>query len=224
MPNHISNEIIIHSDNYQESLDFMRTDGVNDDGKEYTRHFDFNKIKQMPEELNIESSTSATTAHILYLQINNIPVHPKYNYGPTNYNFVNRYRDEYDMRPGSKMYELGKQVHTNWEKYGHPNWYEWSCANWETKWNAYDAKYTSDRSIYFETAWSAPLNIVEEFIDMFKLSCTYRSMCEGSLFWFIREYENGLIKDIRHKLDEDYKKLYIELCGYDPDEEYEDEE
>lgn len=221
MPNHISNEIIIHSDNYQEALDYMRTDNVDDYGKEYTRHFDFNKIKQMPEELNIESSTSATTAHILYLQINNIPVHPKYNY---NYNFVNRYRDEYDMRPGSKMYELGKQVHTNWEKYGYPNWYEWSNANWGTKWNAYETKYTSDRSVYFESAWDAPLDIVEDFIRKFNLTCTYRAICEGSIFWFIREYENGTPISIRDKLPEDHRQLYIDLRGYDPDEDDEDEE
>lgn len=219
MPNHISNEIIIHSDNYQEALDNMRTDNVDDYGKEYTRHFDFNKIKQMPEELNIESSTSATTAHILYLQINNIPVHPKYNY-----NFVNRYRDEYDMRPGSKMYELGKQVHTNWEKYGYPNWYEWSNANWGTKWNAYETKYTSDRSVYFESAWSAPLDIVEVFIRKFKLTCTYRAICEGSIFWFIREYENGTPISIRDQLPEDHRQLYIDLRGYDPEEEDEDDE
>ena len=197
----------------------MRTDNVDDYGKEYTRHFDFNKIKPMPEELNIESSTSATTAHILYLQINNIPVHPKYNY-----NFVNRYRDEYDMRPGSKMYELGKQVHTNWEKYGYPNWYEWSNANWGTKWNAYATKYTSDRSVYFESAWDAPLDIVEAFIRKFNLTCTYRAICEGSIFWFIREYENGTPISIRDKLPEDHRQLYIDLRGYDPDEDDEEEE
>lgn len=224
MPNHISNEIIIHSDNYQEALDYMRTDNVDDYGKKYTRHFDFNKIKQMPEELNIESSTSATAAHILYLQINNIPVHPKYNYSPMNYNFVNRYRDEYDMRPGSKMYELGKQVHTNWEKYGYPNWYEWSYANWGTKWNAYTTKYTSDRSVYFESAWGAPLDIVEGFIHKFKLTCTYRAICEGSILWFIREYENGTPISIRDQLPEDHRQLYIDLRGYDPEEEDEEDE
>ncbi len=224
MPNHISNEIIIHSDNYQEALDYMRTDNVDDYGNKYTRHFDFNKIKQMPEELNIESSTSATAAHILYLQINNIPAHPKYNYGPTNYNFVNRYRDEYDMRPGSKMYELGKQVHTNWEKYGYPNWYEWSYANWGTKWNAYTTKYTSDRSVYFESAWGAPLDIVEGFIHKFKLTCTYRAICEGSILWFIREYENGTPISIRDQLPEDHRQLYIDLRGYDPEEEDDEDE
>lgn len=223
MPNHISNEIIIHSDNYQEALDYMRTDNVDDYGKKYTRHFDFNKIKQMPEELNIESSTSATAAHILYLQINNMPVHPKYNYN-YNYNFVNRYRDEYDMRPGSKMYELGKQVHINWEKYGYPNWYEWSNANWRTKWNAYETKYTSDRSVYFESAWGAPLDIVESFIHKFKLTCTYRAICEGSILWFIREYENGTPISIRDQLPEDHRQLYIDLRGYDPEEEDEEEE
>lgn len=224
MPNHISNEIIIHSDNYQEALDYIRTDNVDDYGEEYTRHFDFNKIKQMPEELNIESSMRATSAHILYLRMNNIVIHPKYKYGPLDFHFLDRDRSRYDMSRGSEMYELGKQVHINWEKYGHPNWYEWCYANWGTKWNAYETKYTSDRSVYFESAWNSPINIVESFIQKFKLTCTYRAICEGSIFWFIREYENGRLISIRDQLPEDHRQLYIDLRGYDPDADDEVEE
>jgi len=122
------------------------------------------------------------------------------------------------------MYELGKQVHTNWEKYGYPNWYEWSYANWGTKWNAYTTKYTSDRSVYFESAWGAPLDIVEGFIHKFKLTCTYRAICEGSILWFIREYENGTPISIRDQLPEDHRQLYIDLRGYDPEEEDDEDE
>ena len=224
MPNHISNEIIIHSDNYQEALAFIRNDAVDGRGEKYTRHFDFNKIKPMPEELNIESSARAKSAHILYMQMNNIVIQPKYDYGPLDYHFLERDRDSYDMSIGSEMYELGKQVHINWTKYGYPNWYEWSYANWGTKWNAYETKYTSERSVYFESAWSSPIDIVESFIQKFKLTCTYRAICEGSCLWFIREYENGNLISVRNKLDEDHKQLYIDLRGYDPDAEDEDEE
>ena len=110
------------------------------------------------------------------------------------------------------------------EKYGKDNWYDWSISNWGTKWNAYETKYTSDRSVYFESAWDSPINIVESFIQKFKLTCTYRAICEGGIFWFIREYENGMLISIRDQLPEDRSQLYIDLRGYDPYADDEDEE
>jgi hypothetical protein len=47
------------------------------------------------------------------------------------------------------------------KQYGHASWYEWSIANWGTKWNAYDIKRHSDRKIRFQTAWNAPLAVIE---------------------------------------------------------------
>lgn len=43
---------------------------------------------------------------------------------------------------------------------GHGDWYSWNIAHWDTKWNAYDSHRIDDNSIYFETAWSAPIRVI----------------------------------------------------------------
>lgn len=44
---------------------------------------------------------------------------------------------------------------------GKISWYEWNTSNWGTKWNAYDIKRISDDKIKFETAWCAPLPVLD---------------------------------------------------------------
>jgi len=50
--------------------------------------------------------------------------------------------------------------------YGKNNWYDWSIENWGTKWNAYNFS-RNEKSIGFQTAWSAPHPILEELTGMF---------------------------------------------------------
>lgn len=42
------------------------------------------------------------------------------------------------------------------ELYGDRNWYDWNVENWGTKWNAGSTVRSSDKSVYFDTAWDRP--------------------------------------------------------------------
>ena len=59
------------------------------------------------------------------------------------------------------LYEKGKAYYSNVEKYGFADWYHWSIANWGTKWNAYETQILDGDTIMFDTAWAAPLPIIE---------------------------------------------------------------
>lgn len=55
------------------------------------------------------------------------------------------------------------------ELQGIPTWYRWNIDNWGTKWNAYsqdDERNTID-TIFFQTAWSHPVPIIEKMAKMF---------------------------------------------------------
>ncbi len=56
-------------------------------------------------------------------------------------------------------------------QYGHTDWYDWSIDNWGTKWNAGDVTqdHIGDRGfiIYFDTAWSPPVPVIEALIARF---------------------------------------------------------
>lgn len=217
MANNITNEIVIHSANAIEALDYMKST----DGTENGSLFDFNKIKPMPPELDIESSTDSAYAHIIYLLKNNLPIlaHYKYQRYLKMNDVLNSYREKTHLIP------LGEKIHNNWVKYNHPTWYEWCSEHWNTKWNAYNVSIKNNHTITFYSAWDAPLSIVEEWIGKFKLDCTYRSLCEGGIFWFIREYKDGVLVSNRYKIEEDFEPLYIYLRGYAPyDEEDENDE
>ena len=57
----------------------------------------------------------------------------------------------------------------NVEKYGHANWYSWRVANWGTKWDArvedFDDSDPNQAYVYFETAWSPPVEFMKWFVS-----------------------------------------------------------
>jgi len=56
------------------------------------------------------------------------------------------------------------------EKYGKENcWLDWSVKNWGTKWNAYSQpdKRNTSGTIYFETAWSSPVDLIKKLSWIF---------------------------------------------------------
>lgn len=56
-------------------------------------------------------------------------------------------------------------------QYGYTDWYNWSIDQWGTKWNAGDVTqdHIGERGfiIYFDTAWSPPVPVVEALIARF---------------------------------------------------------
>jgi hypothetical protein len=53
------------------------------------------------------------------------------------------------------------------KEYGAASWCEWSIEHWGTKWNAYSITRTSDTTIRFDTAWSAPLKWLAKLIEKY---------------------------------------------------------
>ena len=60
----------------------------------------------------------------------------------------------------------GRRYFLNKLLYGFTSWYDWCRANWGTKWNSCRSKY-SDNGWLFETAWSAPLNVIRVLSEIF---------------------------------------------------------
>ena len=66
------------------------------------------------------------------------------------------------------------QYKSNVDNYGHKTWYSWSVVNWGTKWNACDfhhkrvaLKNSFQEKMFFTTAWSPPIPVIERAGEMF---------------------------------------------------------
>jgi hypothetical protein len=130
--------------------------------------FSFQKVKPMPEELNIESSSTGEhglmelyrissdekekqdiiaaylTRNMFY---NEDAFKKKAEEGIPDF-YVKENPDGYE-----KMLDLGKKYLENYQKHGSTDWYYWSKVHWGTKWDACDPEYHDDM-ITFTTAWS----------------------------------------------------------------------
>lgn len=76
------------------------------------------------------------------------------------------YCDALHIDPSPANY--GKQILYNLLTTGKTNWYDWSNEYWETKWNASNTAWT-DKSVYFETAWSPALKIAQKISELLKI-------------------------------------------------------
>ena len=117
------------------------------------------------------------------------------------------------------------------------NWLNWARENWGTKWNAYDCSLQiveGKAYLQFDTAWSVPYPILAAFCNKFQFPFEHRYFDEGSNFWGIEiwgkslwsaDKRDALIQRIetRKSKQEDYKDLAMDLLGYDPDAEEDDE-
>lgn len=65
-----------------------------------------------------------------------------------------------------------KQNEENKKKYGWANWYDFAVTKWGTKWDGMDA-YVENGCISFETAWSAPMGVLEEIAKKFPIVVAY---------------------------------------------------
>ncbi len=117
------------------------------------------------------------------------------------------------------------------------NWHSWNVLNWGTKWNCYDQSCGigySDKElawIQFNTAWSPPRPIIVAFANRFKIPFEYQYCCEGPEFWGIEKWghrqhdgEDSMIARISKNENDpaDKNPLCIDLLGFDPDQEDED--
>jgi hypothetical protein len=213
MPNHIQNrlQVIGYHHEVQKVLNHIK--GNCDDGQEM--QIDFNKIKPMPKELNIENHSDAVMwAKICTGQIDFASLFQPMETSASEMLKNGKYGTLADlMSAQTAMAHLtGKlqgnvkdlseadfntfiQCLKNVREYGFISWFEWSKKNWGTKRNAYDQndKRNTEDTIYFQTAWSSPIVLMQELSKMFplvKIALAYASEDIGSNAGRIL-FENG---------------------------------
>jgi hypothetical protein len=116
------------------------------------------------------------------------------------------------------------------------NWYDWcsSEAGWGTKWNSYDNRIEAESDglfeCYFETAWSPPMPVFEALAEKYpELTIKVEYFDEGHNFWGVADYSEGSLNDDdcrSGEMDDLGRRLCMDLKGYDPleNEEEEDED
>lgn len=133
MPNHVVNILSFEGDSVEikTMLEAIRPDKTEDESP----NIDFNKIIPMPEELNIESSTSVDKGLEAYVEF------------ISDFLKLGRYKRacldcslqtlESEIRESNgiseKEWELGKKALINLVKHGSQDWYGWRCEHWGTK-------------------------------------------------------------------------------------------
>lgn len=163
MPNHIQNklQVIGNTKAVKEVLTFIAS--KDKEGKKM--QIDFNKIKPMPETLQLESGSLGEIAHSLLFGTK------KEKYFPLSIPEMQKRFKEMDIESQNKSVKLAIQYQQNLELYGATTWYDWCCENWGTKWNAYSQndERNNANTIYFQTAWSSPIELIAELSTKFPL-------------------------------------------------------
>lgn len=176
MPNHIQNrlKVIGTQEQINEVLESIKS--INEDGS--ISEMDFNKIKPMPKQLNIDDSSTGSLVQFLLFGTGD---GGKYSTIAEAQNTFSKWNDKMKL----EGIELALQYQKNFVEFGAITWYKWAIENWGTKWNAYgknDERNTID-TIYFQTAWSAPIDLIETLSKKFpdtKIEFTYADEDSGS--------------------------------------------
>lgn len=160
MPNHIQNRLTIKGEKEQVAKVLAAISTIDEEGEAIP--MDFNKIIPMPKELQIESGSLGENTHYLLFG-------GKAKFFPIPTEELQRRFTALSFEDRKKAVEIALQYQSNKEKYGHTTWYDWSREHWGTKWNAYGQpdKRNTENTIFFQTAWAAPLNLMKRLSGLF---------------------------------------------------------
>jgi hypothetical protein len=184
MPNHITSRIIVTDGPEKEKV----IDALIDP-KDKT--VDFNKIIPMPEILRAENSTPSLVelakialgvvkVHELLSTFRSAPngegrvkLFKEGNYGELS-NILETSNILRMLAEGPMAKDLSNEDFDLFVKYMRAyrqtktfSWYDWAIENWGTKWNAYSSERKSAIEVWFQTAWSMPLPVVNKLSLMF---------------------------------------------------------
>lgn len=152
MPNYCRNLIKVVDGNFQSVTDFMKSE---------ERNFDFNKLIPMPQSmLYLKKYNGISRQSELGFKYWSAP------YKSDKYAFINEIkRWGFDLR---ETLREGLDRLYAYAESGHWNSLDWARANWGTKWNAFDIDIDkSDKTIFFNTAWNAPIPIYKALAKQF---------------------------------------------------------
>ena len=116
--------------------------------------------------------------------------------------------------------ELGKKYMMNIVKYGYKDWYDWACSDigWSTKWNSCYAEW-SDDSVFFDTAWSFPYNVViqlsKKYPDVAIHFCFADEDCSSNTGSGIIQNEQEIDCEYPDSGSKEGYENYIEMWGED---------
>lgn len=235
MPNHIQNRLQIIGDNKEVKKVLKSIASKNDDGTKV--QIDFNKIKPSPKGMDIETHSGVEMwAKICTGQIDFACLFSQEAKSPTEMlkdgNFgtlasrlaANTAMEHLIGKRDGNVKDLSEvdfnnfiQCLKNYREHGSINWYDWNVKNWGTKWNAYDQndeRNTAD-TIYFQTAWSSPIALIQELSKMFslvKIALTYADEDSGNNAGKII-FENGEAIEVNQPEGQstDAYEIYFEL-------------
>lgn len=231
MANNIQNRIKVIGDinGVQKLLSHIK--GIDSDGEEM--QIDFNKIKPMPEEMDIdvhsgikmwvEICTGQIDFSCLFSLMENSATETDCKALLTKMDaakamaYLTGERDGNVKDFSEEEFSIFIQCLKNYREFGSISWYEWSIKNWGTGCNAYEQndKRNTENTIFFQTVWSSPIELIGELSKMFplvKIELTYADENCGSNTGIII-FKNG--KEIEINQPKDQSKegydIYFEL-------------
>ena len=233
MCNWCTNKITVYGDNIKNLLSkhFIKNE---DDELE----FDFNSIVKMPEDLEVERSSTSYDGFRLYLAKIN-PLIPNLgskedklnlkdfstfmvkNYGQNVVNQIDKYilkpSEVEDLKAKYKanfddLLRIGEIVFNNRIKYGAHDWYDWRIKHWGCKWNSSNTYVNEDYSeIYFDSPWSPAIPVIEALAKLYPELRITHEFAEEQTGWYSGKYsyrDGVLIEALDY---ESYSKEAYEL-------------
>jgi Ferredoxin-like domain in Api92-like protein len=205
MPNHIQNRLQFIGDESEVKKVMSAIQGQFEDEDKMT--IDFNKIKPCPKEMNIDSTGWLMPLENQFSKTDKFKEH------------LDKLRDHIKINPDRKEETVKNflQGVSNYIEHGYATWYRWNIDNWGTKWNAYSQndKRDTENTIYFQTAWSAPIKLICDLSDQFpnvKLELTYsdeNSGCNVGKYSFCKGEVTD--KNVPENMSKEAYELYFEL-------------
>ena len=118
------------------------------------------------------------------------------------FNGTHHMAEELDITKGTQTQDEKEQAILNLANHGYTDWYEWRLGEWGTKWDASNPVIQHDEedlfSISFATAWSPPLEWIENILHKFPdLSFELEYDEEGMGFGGKLEAQHDMIWDHR---------------------------
>lgn len=156
MPNYVRNLIKVVDGDFQAVADFMKSENYD---------FDFNRLIPMPQsmvELRTKYNGISKQSELGFEYWSN----PSQRCKKEKYAIIDKIKEQgYDLR---ETLREGLDRLYVYADCGYWNSLEWAVAKWGTKWNAFDVvALPSDRTIFFNTAWSAPIPIYKALAKKF---------------------------------------------------------
>ena len=216
MPNYVQNILRLEGEEkrIQELLEFIKGE---------KSAFDFNSLIPMPEDLAIECSSRQNISYVVYLyqKTGEIQEFLKLRYN----NYCKQIKKvslpkyiDYLLQSQTADIALGEKAYNNLKQYGHKDWYSWCVENHGTKWNALDVEiYAYANEIRFQTAWSAPLPVMEKLAETFSDVTIHFLWSDedmgvncGEIFYYAN---NGKAESFVENFSSEAYSIYVECWG-----------